>query len=219
MSLDYEHREYSALLASALYSAYNSTMKKCVYALTVIIFSITGLLFGTLLTQFPTEAYTLISPITVSSEATPGTPSQLIIPSLRIQASVEQVGIDKKGAMDVPKNVYNVAWYQPGSIPGAIGNAVINGHVDTPTGKPSVFYGIKMLKTGDLIYIKDKNNKMYKFVVTDTTSYNTNEVPLEYIFGSNEISSKLFLITCGGIYDTVQKDYTKRVVVTALHAP
>jgi len=41
-------------------------------------------------------------------------PVRLQIPTLTIDAVIEAVGRDTNGAMDIPKQVDNVAWYAPG---------------------------------------------------------------------------------------------------------
>ncbi len=60
-------------------------------------------------------------------------PKILSIPKLEVNAEIETVGLDNKGAMDVPKNAMNVAWYNLGPKPGEKGNAVMAGHLDTIT--------------------------------------------------------------------------------------
>src|SRR5947209_7865092 len=70
----------------------------------------------------------------------PDLPQRIVIPSLNVDSTIEQVGLDSQKRMDVPKNVFDVGWYDLGVRPGQIGSAVIDGHFDTPTGAPSVFY-------------------------------------------------------------------------------
>src|SRR3982074_2524002 len=58
-------------------------------------------------------------------------PMKLQIPSISVDSPVEQVGVDKSGNMDVPKQLADVAWYSPGVVPGQPGDAVIAGHKDS----------------------------------------------------------------------------------------
>src|SRR5205085_1186906 len=67
----------------------------------------------------------------------PGVPVRLRIPALGLRTSIEPVGL-RAGAMDVPTNVWDVGWFQLGPRPGDVGNAVIDGHLDSTTG-PAVF--------------------------------------------------------------------------------
>src|SRR5688572_8435793 len=62
------------------------------------------------------------------SEAPP--PTRLEIPSLGIDAAVQEVGITKKGTMGVPRGYDEAGWYKYGAAPGELGSAVLAGHLD-----------------------------------------------------------------------------------------
>lgn len=141
-------------------------------------------------------------------------PETISIPSLNITAHVEQVSMDRVGRMDVPKNVYDVAWYDLGAKPGEKGSAVIDGHYDTQTGAPAVFYNISQLKAGDTIIVTDKNGKSYTFKVTLNRNYPYNQLPLQKIFATND-KPRLNLITCSGVWDKTKHNYSTRDVVYA----
>src|SRR3981081_1577001 len=69
---------------------------------------------------------------TPSAPSTSGrVPARLQIPKIGVDATVEQVGVDRAGNMDIPKSPNNVAWYSPGVAPGQNGDAVIAGHLDS----------------------------------------------------------------------------------------
>lgn len=139
-------------------------------------------------------------------------PVRIAIPSLSVNAEIEEVGVDKDGNMDIPKDFNNTAWYSPGTKPGEKGSAVIDGHVDTPDGKPAVFAKISTLNAGDKIEVIDKNNLKHVFEVTKVIDYTLATIPLEEIFSSNTEAS-LNLITCAGKFDKNKKMYDKRTVV------
>lgn len=139
-------------------------------------------------------------------------PVELSIPKLGVKANVEYVGLNNKGAMDIPKNEDNVAWYNLGAKPGETGNAVIAGHYDKKTGAPAVFFEVNKLKSGDELLIEDKAGKEYKFAVTKIDSVKLEEFPLQEVFGASS-KSRLNLITCEGIYDKASKLYSHRLVV------
>jgi sortase (surface protein transpeptidase) len=65
-------------------------------------------------------------------------PAKLQIPAIKLNATVEQVGIQGDGEMEAPESFETVGWLGSGSKPGASGNAVIAGHLDHYTG-PAVF--------------------------------------------------------------------------------
>ncbi|RJR14778.1 class F sortase [Candidatus Microgenomates bacterium] len=139
-------------------------------------------------------------------------PATLIIPKLGIQAAVEHVGVTPANNMDVPKNAADVAWFQYGAAPGEEGNAVIAGHYDTPTGKPAIFYFLKTLEVGDEIEVISQGAVRLKFEVTEVASIPYDVFPNEYVF-KDKPGRNVNLITCGGVWDPVQKIYSNRIVV------
>src|SRR3989338_4745845 len=52
-------------------------------------------------------------------------PLRIQIPSLGIDAKVQEVGITKTYSMGVPSNFQDVGWYKYGPVPGHVGSAVI----------------------------------------------------------------------------------------------
>ncbi len=139
-------------------------------------------------------------------------PSRLSIPALKINASVQSVGVNAKGNMAAPSNFTDVAWYKYGFVPGQQGNAVVAGHVDNGLGLSGVFKRLKDLKVGDDVYIERKDGAKLHFVVVEVKSYPYKEVPLEKLFG-NSNKAMLNLISCEGAWIKTDKTYDKRLVV------
>lgn len=138
-------------------------------------------------------------------------PRRLRIPNLGINAAVEQVGLDSKNRMDIPRNIWNVAWYKLGPQPGQRGNAVIDGHLDGPS-SPAVFWNLNKLVPGNRIYIQDDKGQEKVFEVFDTAIYEYDKAPLDRIFGPSN-DAQLNLITCNGTFDRRTANYDKRFVV------
>lgn len=152
---------------------------------------------------------------TPQATASIGKPKTLSIPKLGISGvAVEDVGLDREGRMDVPRRVNEVGWYELGFKPGDKGSAVIDGHFDTVTGAPAVFYYINQLKQGDQIIVKDEKGNELKFAVERVETYDFDKLPLQQIFASAG-KSQLNLITCNGSWDRATKNYSKRMVVYA----
>ena len=145
---------------------------------------------------------------------TPGIPITISIPKINLTTPVEQVGVDNLGRMDVPKKAADVGWYDAGFRPGAAGNATIDGHYDMATGAPAAFYYVKNLASGDTITVTDSNNKQYVFIVKQVSAYDFDHVPMDAISAATT-SAHLNLITCNGVWDKVNKNYSKRLVVYA----
>ncbi|TCP27081.1 LPXTG-site transpeptidase (sortase) family protein [Scopulibacillus darangshiensis] len=138
-------------------------------------------------------------------------PKKIMIPKIKVEANVEQVGLTKDGKMGVPGGTNNVAWYKKGAKPGGIGNAVIDGHVDSYRG-PAIFFHLKDLKKNDKIYIFGKDGRKLTYKVTKIESYPNGEAPLKKIFGPTN-KQMLNLITCTGTYQEDLETHDHRLVV------
>jgi sortase (surface protein transpeptidase) len=151
---------------------------------------------------------------------TMGAPIRLEIPAIGVDAFVEQVGLTPEKAMDVPKEWMNVAWYQLGSRPGEVGNAVIAGHVDTATGSPAVFWSLGQLVPGDEVVVTYESGDRLTFTVQDQQlySHDANAQDIDTVFGPSH-TADLNLITCDGVWDRSQRTYSQRRVVFTELAP
>lgn len=148
---------------------------------------------------------------TEASPVTGITPSRLSIPAISVDAEVKPFGLDKEsGAMAVPEDGETVAWFEPGTKPGAHGNAVLAAHVDDYTG-PAVFFDLKDLEVGDEIIVEGSNETL-TFVVTKKESYPYDSAPIRSIFGPTN-NKQLNLITCTGLYDRSTNNHQERLVI------
>ncbi len=139
-------------------------------------------------------------------------PNRIRIPAINITTYVERVGVTKEGAMDVPKNIWNTAWFGDGGYkPGEAGNAVIAGHLDAP-GTKAIFWDLDKLKPGDKIYLNDTGGQEMVFEVESLQTYPFENAPLVTIFGPSK-EARLNLITCRGTFDRTSHNYNKRLVV------
>lgn len=143
-----------------------------------------------------------------------GRPIRLKIPEINADAVIEYVGLTSSGAMDVPKNQDDIAWFNTGPRPGEIGSAVVAGHYGIKNGKGSVFDNLYKLREGDKIYIEDEKGATIVFVVRESRRYDPNADASD-VFGSNDGKSHLNLVTCEGEWDKVAKTYSTRLVVFA----
>jgi sortase A len=139
-------------------------------------------------------------------------PARLRVPSLSIDAAVEEVGITKSGNMAVPKSFSDVGWYKYGTVPGQRGSAVLAGHVDNALALAGVFKRLGEVQIGDEIYVDTKEGERLRFVVEDVQSYPYQEVPTEVLFNRDD-AVRLNLITCGGSWIQSAKTYDERLVV------
>ncbi|MGG1639969.1 class F sortase [Paenibacillus sp. NRS-1782] len=151
-------------------------------------------------------------PLQVKSKPFQGSiPRKIDIPAVRIHSIIEPVTYLKNGQMGVPDNTDRVGYLSTGILPGAAGNAIMDGHVDTYTG-PAVFYPLKKLKRGDFVYVTGDEGCKLQFVVEEVKFYLTSEAPIQTIFGPTE-EHRLNLITCAGRYSRSKKEHEGRLVV------
>lgn len=138
-------------------------------------------------------------------------PIGLSIPAINVNATVERVGLDAVGNMDVPSGYESVAWYEKGAKPGATGNSVIAGHLDSRNG-PAVFYRLSDLAPGDEIIVTTHDGEELRFVVDRVATFDTETAPRYEVFGPSS-SANLNLITCEGTFDSAAGAYDERLVV------
>ncbi len=139
-------------------------------------------------------------------------PVRLKIPSLNVDTAVEQVGIASDGAMDVPKEPNEVAWFNLGPRPGEIGSAVIAGHSGYKDNRPAVFDNLSKLQKGDKIYTEDEKGAIATFVVRDFKDYDPKANAVD-VFGSGDGIAHLNLVTCSGIWNKIDKTHSDRLVI------
>jgi sortase A len=144
-------------------------------------------------------------------EESPGKPIRLQIDSIDIDAAFEYVGIDDDGNMDVPQDWDNVAWYEPGTIPGDRGNAVVAGHYDSYT-DPAVFFDLNEIEEGDEVRIITEDDEELIFEVTEIELVHVDDADTSKIFGKTD-ERNLNLITCEGVWDTDAGMYDQRLIV------
>jgi len=142
-------------------------------------------------------------------------PARLRIPSLGVDAHVQDVGIAKSGRMAVPSNYTDVGWYRYGPAPGSVGSAVLDGHIDNGFGLGGVFRRLGELRPGDEILLETAGGEELRFVVEEASVYEVADVPVDRIFNRND-AARLNLITCEGVWDGESRSYSERLVVYAV---
>jgi hypothetical protein len=140
-------------------------------------------------------------------------PLSVAIPRLHIASRLETLGVDSQGAMEVPDDPASAGWYSLGPPPGALGPAVIAGHV-TWNQVPAVFFHLAELRSGDVIEVARSDDRIAVFEVTRVRRYEKSEFPTQTVFGAIDHAG-LRLITCGGEYDSAAHRYSDNVVAFA----
>jgi sortase family protein len=143
------------------------------------------------------------------------TPTRISIPSLGVQAPVEQVGQASDGSIATPTAdpVRSAGWYRLSPTPGERGSAVIVGHVDTAS-RPAVFQKLPDLGTGKLIEIRRRDRRVATFTVDSVEQFPKTAFPAARVFHSAG-RPRLVLVTCGGRWVGGDIGYADNVVVFA----
>ena len=167
-------------------------------------------------TLHPATVMPTLSP-TASPTPTPTTvpPATLVIPKIAVTAPIESVGTDENGKMLLPQDVSVVGWFSPGFKPGEKGNAVISGHLDAATGEGAIFYNLKLIEPEDEIITVNQAGNENHFKVIQKETYPYDQVPIDVIFGKSE-ERRLNLITCTGLWNPGENNYSHRMVITAV---
>jgi sortase (surface protein transpeptidase) len=152
--------------------------------------------------------------IPVHMADTAANPLRLVIPTIGVNAFVEQLGIQANGDLATPTQSPwdDVGWYKLGPHPGERGSAVIDGHLDRPGGSWAVFWRLSDMRVGDEVLVVNGAGKTLHFRVTRMAFYAPQAAPIQDIFG-NSGGIYLNLLTCAGDWIPSEKQTTLRLVV------
>ncbi len=139
-------------------------------------------------------------------------PVTLSIPRLGISSKLVDLGLGKKGQMETPPPPV-AGWFTQGPTPGALGPAVIAGHV-TWNGSRAVFYRLGTMQPGDRVIVTRKDRRTAIFTVERVARFPKSQFPSRDVYGAIDHAG-LRLITCGGTYDAAGHRYLDNVVVFA----
>jgi sortase (surface protein transpeptidase) len=140
-------------------------------------------------------------------------PVRLIIPAIGVRTGLVHLGLTSSGALQVPASTAVAGWYTGSARPGAIGAAVIAGHIDSLSG-PGVFFRLRLLRPGERVYVRRADGSLAVFEVTAVHSYLKAQFPTEAVYGPVP-AAELRLITCGGTFDYATGHYLSNVIVYA----
>lgn len=155
--------------------------------------------------------------VAISSKALIPTspPDQILIPTLDVHRAIEGVGTNRFGVMNLPVNAWNAGWYNRGPIPGAPGDAVIEGHAGYPD-QPMIFGKLATLKRGDKVFVVLFDGSRRLFLVGSMTTVPAGVAPpgMAEPYGP----PRLTLVTCTGHFDATNHYYSQRLIVELSYA-
>jgi hypothetical protein len=179
--------------------------------------------FGGPVVTAPSAAAPAASPVPVRDGkpalAAADAPARLAVPALKLDATVDAVGIDPEtGDFAVPPSVDRVGWYRFGpGFSAAAGSIVVAGHVDSAAEGAGAFFRLGSLAAGDVVTLTGPGGQTRTFRVVARERFRKTAIPLARYF-ARDGAARLTLITCGGPFDAGTRHYRDNVVVTAVPA-
>ena len=144
-------------------------------------------------------------------------PVSLAIPAIGVQTSILHLGLTPQGSLEVPApgpDYNKAAWYRNSPTPGALGPAIINGHIDSAADGPSVFYKLGALQVNDTVRIARADGSVAVFEVDEVRRFRKKQFPTWLVYGDTNHAA-LRLITCGGPFDRDSGSYLDNIIVLA----
>lgn len=138
-------------------------------------------------------------------------PIALAIPAIGVRTRLIKLGRTRQGTLQVPTSTSVAGWYTASPRPGAVGSSIIAGHIDSYQG-PGVFFRLRLLRPGELVYVRRANGTLAVFRVYAEHMYAKAHFPTQRVYGP-EPDAELHLITCGGVFDSATGHYLSNVVV------
>jgi sortase (surface protein transpeptidase) len=142
-----------------------------------------------------------------------GVPVRIEIPAIHVDAALQRLHRDAAGVLQPPDSWTEAGWYAGGVVPGAVGPAVIAGHLDT-TKRVAVFVDLRLLRPGDRIRVLLSTKRTVTFVVTHAKVVRKALFPTAEVYGPTP-DAQLRLITCSEPFDEQRGIYADNLVVFA----
>ena len=143
-------------------------------------------------------------------------PVRVDIPAIGVSSDLMRLGLNADGTVAVPPLEADdrAGWYERGPAPGAVGPAVLLGHVDSAEYGPGVFFDLGAVASGDEVEVSRADGSVVVFAVDRVERHPKDEFPTIDVYGNTD-DAQLRLITCGGDFDADAGSYEDNVIVFA----
>lgn len=149
----------------------------------------------------------------------PDRPRYLTIEKLGIKkARILAMGVNTKGELATPNNIFDVGWYEASGKPGQGGTMIIDGHNGGPH-VLGVFKNLPNLAEGDIITVERGDGVMYKYTVVENKSVllSESDAYMSVAARSPERGKEsVTLISCTGEWSQQQGTYLSRQFTRAV---
>lgn len=149
----------------------------------------------------------------------PDRPRYLTIEKLGINnARIIPMGVNSKGELDTPRNIFDVGWYEGSGKPGLGGTMIIDGHNGGPH-VLGVFKNLPNLVEGDIVKVERGDGEIFRFKVVENKSVllSESDAYMKTAAKSPEFGKEsVTLITCTGEWSQSQGTYLSRQFTRAV---
>ena len=149
----------------------------------------------------------------------PNQPRYLTIERLGIRnARILVMGINNKGELDTPRNIFDVGWYENSGRPGEGRTMMIDGHNGGPH-VHGVFKDLPSLVIGDVIKVERGDGEVFRYQVVENKSVplaESDSYMAEAAKSPERGKESITLITCTGEWSQAQQTYLSRQFTRAI---
>ena len=149
----------------------------------------------------------------------PDRPRYLSVDRLGVKnARILPMGVNNKGELDTPRNIFDVGWYESSGLPGTGGTMVIDGHNGGPH-VHGVFKDLPSLVNGDIITVERGDGVVLKYKVVENNSVPLTEADKYMVTAMKSPEAgkeSLTLISCTGEWSDQQQTYLSRQFTRAV---
>ena len=143
-------------------------------------------------------------------------PVSLSVPAIGVTSDLLRLGLNDDGTVQVPPLGPDdqAGWYERGPAPGAVGPALLLGHVDSAAAGPGVFFELGAVQPGDEVEVTRADGTVAVFAVDRVETHPKDDFPTIEVYGNTD-DAQLRLITCGGAFDSAARSYEDNIIVFA----
>lgn len=149
----------------------------------------------------------------------PDRPRYLTVEKLGIyNARILPMGVNSRGELSTPNNIFDVGWYEASGMPGQGGTLIIDGHNGGPHVR-GVFKDLPDLSDGDIVTVERGDGVVYKYAVVEneTVALADADAYMAVAAKSPEPGKEsVTLISCTGEWSQQQRTYLSRQFVRAV---
>jgi sortase (surface protein transpeptidase) len=144
-------------------------------------------------------------------------PIRISIPAIGVDARVIRLGLNPDRTIQVPSNLADAGWFQPGPEPGERGAAVIVGHLESSNG-PGVFHRLRQMRVGGVIEVRLQDRTTLRFVARSMIRVPKSRFPTKLVYARTK-EPTLRLVTCAGPLNPSTGHHQDNYIVFATIAP